>query len=94
MSESHHNAKRPVTWLWNASAGIRWEVLLLLFANVLNGASGVALAWMLRDMIDSAVDRNLHRFLLYAGLFVGVIVLQLLLRAFVRWFKEHALSAL
>ena len=94
MTESHKNAKRPAIWLWNASAGIRWEVLLLLFANVLNGASGVALAWMLRDMIDSAVDRNLHRFLLYAGLFVGVIVLQLLLRAFVRWFKEHALSAL
>ena len=64
MTESHHNAKRPVTWLWNASAGIRWEVLLMLFANVLNGASGVALAWMLRDMIDSAVDRNLHRFFL------------------------------
>ncbi len=87
-------AQRPLNWLWKASAGIRWEVFLLLIADVVNGVSGVALAWMLRYMVDSAVSRNARGFLLYAALFVGVIVTQLLLRAFIRWFKEHALSTL
>ena len=92
--EQKTTAQKPLSWLWKASAGVRWEVLLLLLADVLNGVSGVVLAWMLRDMIDNAVARDLKRFLLFALLFVGVIVAQLLLRAFVRWFKEHATSAL
>ena len=87
-------AQKPLRWLWQASAGIRWEILLLLLANLISGVSGVALAWMMRGMIDSAVDRNLHGFVLHAILFVAIILAQLLLRAFVRWFKEHALSAL
>ena len=92
--EQRTTAQKPLSWLWKASAGVRWEVLLLLFADVLNGVSGVALACVLRDMIDSAVARDLKRFLLFALLFVLVIVAQLLLRAFVRWFKEHATSAM
>ena len=87
-------AQKPLRWLWRASEGIRWEVLLLLIAEVVLGFSGVALAWMMREMIDSAVGRELRQFLLYALLFAGVIVMQLLLRAFERWFREHALSAL
>ncbi len=87
-------AQKPLRWLWNASAGIRWEVLLLLIAQMLSGVSGVALAWATRDMIDGAVDRDFKRFLLYAALFVGVLILQLLLHAFVRWFREHASSTL
>ena len=87
-------AQKPLAWLWRNAAGVRWEILLLLLADVINGVSGVALAWMLRNMIDSAVDRNTKGFVLYALLFAAIIVAQLLLRAFVRWFKEHATSAL
>lgn len=94
MENNTKTAQKPLAWLWRASSGIRWEVLLLLVADVINGVSGVALAWMMREMIDSAVDRNMRGFVLYALLFVAVIVAQLLLRAFVRWFKEHALSTL
>lgn len=87
-------AQKPLRWLWHVSKGIRWEVLLLLIAQMVTGASGVVLAWVLRDMIDSAVARDFRHFLLYAALFVGVIIGQLLLHAFVRWFREHATSTL
>ena len=88
------SVQKPVIWLWHASKGIRFEVLLLLLAEVLSGVSGVALAWMLRDMIDSAVAQNWRSFASYALLFVGVIVVQLVLRMLDRWFKEHASSTL
>ena len=86
--------QKPIRWLWNATAGLRWEIGLLLLADVINGMSGVVLAWMLREMIDCAVEHDLHGFMLHALLFVLIIVAQLLLRAFVRWFKEHASSAM
>ena len=69
---------QPLRWVWRISAGTRWEVLLLLALNVISGGSGVALAWTLRNMIDKAVARDGAGFLRQGGLFLGVILLQLL----------------
>ena len=84
------NTTKPLRWLWQVSAGTRWEVLCLLILNVLSGGSGVALAWTLRNMIDRAVARDGAGFLGQGGLFLGVILLQLLLGALIRRTHEHA----
>ena len=84
----------PLRWVWRVSAGTRWEVLWLLFLNVISGGSGVALAWTLRNMIDRAVDRDLNGFLGQGGLFLGVILMQLLLAALIRRANEHASATL
>ena len=79
-----NNSISPLSWVWRVAAGTRWEVLWLLVLEVVRGTSGVALAWTLRNMIDRAVDRDLGGFLRQGGLFLGVILLQLLLRALIR----------
>lgn len=84
------NMTKPLRWLWRILAGTRWEVLCLLVLNVLSGGSGVALAWTLRNMIDRAVARDVAGFLRQGGLFLGVILLQLLLGALIRRTHEHA----
>ena len=84
------NTTKPLRWLWRVSAGTRWEVLWLLVLNVVSGGSGVALAWTLRNMIDRAVARDGAGFLRQGGLFLGVILLQLLLGALIRRTHEHA----
>ena len=84
----------PLRWVWRISAGTRWEVLWLLILNVLSGGSGVFLAWTLRDMIDAAVAGDGAGFLRKGGLFLGVILLQLLLRALIRHSHEHASATL
>ncbi len=84
------NMTKPLRWLWRILAGTRWEVLCLLVLNVLSGGSGVALAWTLRNMIDRAVARDGVGFLRQGGLFLGVILLQLLLGALIRRTHEHA----
>ena len=85
---------KPLRWIWRVSAGTRLEVLFLLFLNVLSGGSGVALAWTLRNMIDRAVVRDLGGFLRQGGLFLGVILMQLLLGACIRRTYEHAFVTL
>ena len=84
----------PLRWIWRVSYGTRWEVLCLLILNVLSGGSGVALAWTLRNMIDRAVDQDVIGFLRQGGLFLGVILVQLLLASFIRRTNEHASATL
>jgi ATP-binding cassette subfamily B protein len=84
----------PLRWVWQVSYGTRWEVLCLLILNVLSGGSGVALAWALRNMIDRAVAQDMSGFLRQGGLFLGVILLQLLLALLIRWIGEHAAATL
>ena len=54
---------------------------------------GVMQAWILRDLIDQAVGKDLPGFIRYAVYLVGVIALQLILRAMVRFLKEYAKSS-
>ncbi len=89
-----NNPISPLRWVWRVSAGTRWEVLWLLVLNVLSGVSGVALAWALRNMIDRAVDGDGTGFLRQGGLFLGVILGQLLLGALIRRTHEHAAATL
>ena len=85
---------RPLRWVWRVSAGTRWEVLCLLILNVISGGSGVLLAWTLRNMIDRAVAQDGTGFLQQGGLFLGVILLQLLVAALIRRTHEHASATL
>ena len=80
----------PLRWIWRVSAGTRWEVLCLLGLHVLSGGSGVALAWTLRNVIDRAVARDGGGVRRQGGLFLGVILVQLLLGALIRRTHEHA----
>ena len=89
-----NNRTSPLRWVWRVSAGTRWEVLWLLVLNVLSGGSGVALAWALRNMIDRAVAGDGTGFLKEGGLFLGVILGQLLLGALIRRAYEHASATL
>ena len=95
MSAKRQNCTTtPLRWIWRVSAGTRWEVLWLLILHVVSGGSGVALAWTLRNMIDRAVAQDAAGFLRQGGLFLGVILLQLLLRALIRRTQEHASATL
>ena len=89
-----NNTITPLRWVWRVSAGTRWEVLWLLILHVVHGGSGVALAWTLRNMIDRAVAQDGTGFLRQGGLFLGVILLQLLLGTLMRRTREHASATL
>lgn len=67
-------------------------ILILLLVQMVLGISSVAHAMLLRGMIDEAVGKNQSGFSFCVALFLGLIVLQILLRAVVRFLEEYAKS--
>ncbi len=67
-------------------------VVALLLVQVLLGVSGVGYALLLREAIDAAVMKNRSDFGLYIGLFVTLVLVQMLLRAALRFLEEYCRS--
>ena len=67
---------------------------LLLFLQVFLGMTGVALAWLMRGIIDCAVAKELHGFLMYTAAMVLLVVCHMLFQAGNRFLEEHTRSTL
>ena len=67
---------------------------LLLFLQVFLGMTGVALAWLMRGIIDCAVAKELDGFLMYTVAMVLLVVCHMLFQAGNRFLEEHTRSTL
>ena len=67
---------------------------LLLFLQVFLGMTGVALAWLMRGIIDCAVAKELDGFLAYTAAMVLLVVCHMLFQAGNRFLEEHTRSTL
>ena len=52
-----------IRWLYKVPAGKKLYILALTIVQCLNGASGVLYAVFLRDIVNSAVDRDKQAFI-------------------------------
>ena len=77
-----------IKWLYKVPAGKKLYILALTIVQCLSGASGVLYAIFLRDIVNSAVDKNLNGFILNAVYIILLILFQLVLNAFSRWLSE------
>lgn len=78
-----------VRWLWRISGKLKRSVLRLMLLQMLLGISSVGFVWLLRGLIDAAVDKNRQQFWYFsAGLF-GLTVFQLAMRAVLRFLLEY-----
>ena len=75
-------------FLWYLVKAKKCQMLLLFFFQVFLGISGVFIAVMLRKVIDTAVAENARGFWWAIGLFVVLIVAQLLARILLRYLEE------
>lgn len=81
-----------IRWLSKVVGKHKIRIILLSFIQAILGGSSVLYAILLRQIIDSAAERNRTDFLLF---FIGIISLtaiQILLRAAVRWLEELSRS--
>ena len=67
---------------------------LLLLLQVFLGMTGVALAWLMRGIIDCAVAKELHGFLVHTVAMVLLVVCHMLFQAVNRFLEEHTRSTL
>lgn len=81
-------------WLYTVPGGKKLYILALTLAQALHGASGVLYALFLREIVDSAVAHNGAGFRKYMALLIALVLVQLALRALIRWLTELSKSTL
>lgn len=81
-----------MSWLWKVSGKNKFNILWLALLEMVFGVSSVVFAWVLRSLIDQAVAKNVRGFWMYVAAMVGIVVLQLVLRATVRFLLEYTKS--
>jgi ATP-binding cassette subfamily B protein len=79
-------------WLWSTPGGKKWYVAALALVQALHGASGVFYALLLRELVDAAVGGDRPGFWRHLSLLVGLVLVQLGLRAVIRWLTEFSKS--
>ena len=77
-----------VHWISKVTGKYKIKIVILALIQAFLGGSNVLYAVLLKNVIDSASARNQTDFLLFFLAVIGLVVLQILLRAFVRWLEE------
>lgn len=86
--------KNAVKWLWSVTESKKWNILWLIIVQSLNGASGVIYALLLRNIVDSAVDKDRDGFIKYVLMIMLLLLAQIALRAIIRWLEELSKASL
>ena len=79
-----------VKWLYKACGKKNLYILALIIVQALNGGSGVLYALFLRNIVDSASEHDKGGFIEAAVMIIGLVLVQIVLRAMMRWLNELA----
>ena len=79
------NDSSSLRWLWRISGKKRRKIFWLMLLQMLLGVFSVGFVWLLRGLIDAAAGGNEPRFRGYAAGLLGLTLLQLALRAMLRY---------
>lgn len=79
---------KTLSWLFAVTGKKKIYVLFLIIIQMIHGGSGVLYALLLRNIVDSAVDKNTDGFIFNSLLVILLIIVQLSLRAIIRYLNE------
>lgn len=85
---------KEVKWLYDITNTKKRYVGILVFMQTFLSVSGVIYALLLRNAIDEAVAKNRNGFFLYVGLIIGIVGLQIAMRAVDRYLEEYLRTSL
>ena len=85
---------KTLRWLSQSAGRYQVHIGLMLLLQALLGGAGVLTALAMRRLVDSAVGRDQPAFLRAAIFLTGLVALQLLARAVVRFLRERCASGL
>ncbi len=80
-------------WLYEVTGKKKAGIMLLLLVQMVLGLMSVFYALFLRNIIDAAVEKDRLEFFTGMAMLVGLVVLQIALRAVVRWLEELSRSS-
>ena len=76
-------------WIYDIADTKKRYVVVLIMLQTLLSISSVIYALLLRNAIDEAVAKNRDGFFLYVEIIIGVVVLQITIRALDRYLEEY-----
>lgn len=85
---------KEVKWLYHITNTKKRYIGILIFLQTFLSVSGVVYALLLRNVIDAAVEERKSGFFLYVGVIIGVVVLQIAVRAIDRYMEEYLRTSL
>lgn len=80
---------KEVKWLYDIADTKKRYVVVLIMLQTLLSVSSVIYALLLRNAIDEAVAKNRDGFFLYVEIIIGVVILQIMIRALDRYLEEY-----
>lgn len=81
-----------VKWLCKVIEKQKISIILLTVIQMLLGISSVIFAFILRSVIDNVASQNRSEFFLSFAFLVTLVLIQIVLRAVVRWLEEKSRS--
>ncbi len=85
---------KALKWLWKVPGRKKIYILLLIIIEMLHGGSGVLYALLLRNIVDSAVSKDMDGFLMNVVFVIALVAVQLTMRAFIRFLSELSRASL
>lgn len=82
--------RNALKWLWSVTGRKKIYIIFLTIIQAIYGASGVLYALVLRMIVDAAVGQDSRGFFSGIVLIVLLVLLQLSLRAVIRWLTEYS----
>lgn len=86
--------RHTLSWIMAVAGKRQVNIVLLIVCQVVIGATGVGYALLLRELIDAAVAGSKEQFIKFALLFGGLVLLQISIRAVIRYLEERSRSKL
>lgn len=83
-----------IRWISEVIGKHKIKILLLSLIQAVLGGSGVIYALLLRNAIDNAAEKDQTAFILSLTAVIALVVIQILLRASVRWLEELSRSTI
>lgn len=83
-----------IRWISEVIGKQKIKIILLSLIQAVLGGSGVIYALLLRNAIDNAARKDQTAFIVSLALVIVLVVIQILLRAAVRWLEELSRSAI
>ena len=81
--------KSALKWIMENTKRENKKIVVLLVANALFSALSIVFAFLIKEIIDSAVSSNLQRLISFAVAIIGVVFLQFGFRVFTNCLAEH-----
>ncbi len=81
--------KSALRWIMQNAKKENKKIVVLLIANALFSSLAIVFAFLIKEIIDSAVSADLQRLISFAVAIIGVVLLQFVFRIFTNCLAEH-----